>query len=126
MTRRSLLPVCLAAGVLGCATLPQQIAKADGRVLVQGSKSSFRRVLIRTVDGGGLLWVGGYQLGNEAWLSPGPHKIETMCEFLYSWGTKILPGNTVGIDVEQGGTYSLDGAMSGDGKQCEGRLREPA
>jgi len=120
---RGLVAAAIAASAVSCATLPPQIAKADGRVLVEGSKSSSVHVNIRTVDGGDVLWVRGYRIGNQAWLTPGPHKIGVMCEFFYNWGTKILPGNDVEIDVAQGNTYQLDGAMSSDGEDCEVTMR---
>jgi hypothetical protein len=121
-----MLVAALAVTLTGCATLPPQIAKSEGKVRVQGTRNSAKRVFIRTLDGGDILWVGGYKLGSEAWLSPGPHRIETSCEFLYSWGTKIFPGNVIEIDVESGMSYHLDGAISQDGERCDVSLRERA
>lgn len=117
MARRGLLAVAVAIAVAGCSTLPQQVEKADGRALVEGTRNSSVSVLIRTVDGGDVLWINGNDLGSEVWLDPGHHKIEVMCRFQSSWGTRIVPGH-VEIDVTTGSTTHLDGSIDPDGKRC--------
>jgi hypothetical protein len=115
--RESIRALGLVAIVAGCSTLPQQIEKAEGRVLVKGNNTSAVRVLIRTVDGGDVLWIDGDDLGSEAWLDPGHHSIGVMCRFQSSWGTRVVPGQ-VEIDVVAGSTTRLDGTIDADGKRC--------
>lgn len=118
--RTSRFTVLLLVGALAaCATLPPQIAKDEGKVLVQGVENAEHRVLIRTVDDSDVLWVKGYALGRDAWVASGPHEIGVMCVFLHDWGTRSLPGGTLSIDVKPGRTYRLGGAVSADGEHCD-------
>jgi len=86
--------------------------------LLAGANTRSLRVLIRTIDDGEILWVGQYQLATNAAIAPGQHKVNVMCEFNYSWGSSMNPGNVV-IDVQSGKTYDLTGAPSEGGKDCD-------
>jgi hypothetical protein len=116
----------LAVFVSSCSTLPQQYAASANRILVQGVATgkgdAFNRfmfgqlvpgeptgvthVQIRSVDGGDVIWVRGYHLGDKVWLEPGVHKVSVMCCTSYSWG-KIMAGTDVDLDVQTGYTYFL-------------------
>jgi hypothetical protein len=62
--------------------------------------------LIRAVDGGEVLWVRGYHLGDKVWLERGVHKVSVMCSTSTSWGAYTI-GTEVQVDVQPGFTYSL-------------------
>lgn len=113
MSYRTLV-IFLSLASLGAAFAGDEPEKAK----LRGADTSSLKVMIRTIDDGEILWAGNYQLGTQAEVAPGQHKINVMCEFRYSWGTKLMPGN-VTLDFEPGKTYDLVGAVSSDEKQCE-------
>jgi hypothetical protein len=92
--------------VTGCSALPEKYSASASRCLVQGVSSGDRKVLIRSVDDGEVLWVRGYHLGNKVWVEPGVHKLSLMCEGSHSTG-KILIGTEVEIEAVAGYTYYL-------------------
>ncbi|HLX69234.1 MAG TPA: hypothetical protein VKV04_06365 [Verrucomicrobiae bacterium] len=96
----------LAVIISGCGTLPPQYAQAPTRSLVRGISTGDSSVLIRAVDGGEVIWVRGYHLGNKVWLEPGVHKVSVMCSTSTSWGAYTI-GSEVEIDVQPGCTYFL-------------------
>lgn len=100
-----------------CSSLPADIAKQPGKVLIKGVDTAPLKVMIRTIDGGNILWVGNYKLGTEAWVKPGAHKVNVMCEFHNSWGNTLVPGN-VEIVTKEGVLYELTGAQVADGRTC--------
>ena len=63
-------------------------------------------VQINSVDGGEILWVRGYHLGDKVWLEPGVHKLLVMCTTEYSWGS-IMVGTQVEVDIQPGYKYFL-------------------
>jgi hypothetical protein len=96
----------LAALISGCSTLPPQYAQAPTRCLVRGVSAGNSSVLIRTVDGGDVIWVRRYHLGDKVWLEPGVHKVSVMCSTTSSWGA-YSAGSDVEVDVQPGYTYLL-------------------
>jgi hypothetical protein len=113
MKLRSLtVPVALACFSIALADTEPDKAK------LRGEDSKSLKVMIRTVDDGEILWAGNYTLGTKAEVAPGLHKINVMCEFRFSWGTKIMPGD-IALDFEAGKTYDLVGTASADDKRCE-------
>lgn len=92
--------------------------KEPKKAKLLGEDSSSLKMMIRTVDDGEILWVGSYKLGTKTEVVPGFHKINVMCEFSFSWGTKLLPGD-ITHDFESGKTYDLSGTASTDGERCE-------
>jgi len=64
------------------------------------------QALIRSVDGGNILWVRGYHLGDKVWLEPGVHKLSVICSTSYDWGT-MTRGVDVDMDIHPGYTYFL-------------------
>jgi len=73
---------------------------------VRGISNGNSSVQIRAVDGGEVLWVRGYHLGDKVWLEPGVHKISVMCTTRTSWGAEMV-GTEVEVDVQLGFTYFL-------------------
>jgi hypothetical protein len=63
-------------------------------------------VQIRAVDGGDVIWVRGYHIGDKVWLEPGVHKVSVMCSTSTSWGAYTI-GTEVEVDVQAGYTYFL-------------------
>ena len=61
---------------------------------------------IRAVDGGDVIWVRGYHIGDKVWLEPGLHKVSVMCSTSTSWGAYTI-GTEVEVDVQAGYTYFL-------------------
>lgn len=112
MLKKLTLTLTYISLLASCASLPDQIQKKEGRSLVSGINNNGNRVLIRAVDGGEVLMHKNYSLGTEAWLDPGPHNINTMCEFNYSWGKIIIPTKeNISINVEHGKKYHLSGTI---------------
>lgn len=95
-----------AALMFGCSTLPEQYSASNTRCLVKGVSNGNTSVQIRCVDGGDILWVRGYHLGNKVWLEPGVHKVSVSCSSSWSWGS-YMRGADVDITVQSGYTYSL-------------------
>lgn len=91
-------------------------AKDEAKLIGESNKNL--KVMIRNIDDGEILWVGNYQLGTKASIKPGEHKINAMCEFQYSWGTKIVPGE-ITINAEAGASYKILGSLSHDETTCE-------
>jgi hypothetical protein len=96
----------VAALVTGCGTLPERYSPSPTRALVRGVSSGSSSVLIRAIDGGEVLWVRGYHLGDKVWLEPGVHKISVMCTTSTSWGSYMV-GAEAEVDVQPGFTYFL-------------------
>jgi hypothetical protein len=92
--------------VTSCSTLPEKYSASASGCLVQGVSSGGRKVLIRTVDDGEVLWVRGYHLGDKVWLEPGIHKLSVMCEGSHASG-KIIMGTEVELEVVAGYSYYL-------------------
>ncbi|WP_345552578.1 hypothetical protein [Microbulbifer aestuariivivens] len=109
------LPILILT-ISGCAS--NSVSRAPGDALIIGEDSSSLKVMIRTIDGGEILWVGNYTLGTKASISPGEHNVNAMCEFKYSWGTKLLPGN-ITINAQPNTDYKITGRLSNDEKSCE-------
>lgn len=63
-------------------------------------------VQIRSIDGGEILWVRGYHLGDKVWPEPGVHKLSVVCSTSYSWGA-ITSGTDVDMNIQPGYTYFL-------------------
>lgn len=82
----------------------------DHSLVVQRRPSWSTHVLIRSVDGGDILWVRPYHLGGKVWLEPGQHKISVICYTDYSWGTTSR-GTDVDLSVKSGCTYSLSASQ---------------
>jgi hypothetical protein len=97
-----LLPGLLA----GCSSLPEQYSKSPTRSLVQGVLTYDSSVLIRSVDGGPVIWVKGHRLGDKVWLEPGLHKISVMCSTSTTWGA-YTTGAEVEVEVERGYSYLI-------------------
>lgn len=106
------VPVGLALALLAPST-----GLAGQKVRIEGVDSPTVKVMIRTVDDGDILWVGGYSLGTKASVSPGSHKLSVMCEFRQSWGSRLSPGQ-ITIEAEAGKTYRLTGAEGPDSGDC--------
>ncbi|MCL2310128.1 MAG: hypothetical protein FWC42_07640 [Proteobacteria bacterium] len=106
--------VAYAAFILGIFAPASSAIAEGGKILIKGTDTPSLRVLIRKVDDGPLLWVSKYQLGTETWVTPGPHKINAMCEFHrpVTGGDvgEIVPGN-IEIDAKPGNTYHLTGSQ---------------
>jgi hypothetical protein len=98
--------ILFAAFVSGCSTLPEQYAASPTRSLVQGVSTANSSVQIRAVDGGDVIWVRDYQIGDKVWLEPGIHKVSVMCSTSTSWGA-YTAGAEVEVDVQPGYTYFL-------------------
>jgi len=73
---------------------------------VRGVSAGNSSVLIRTVDGGDVIWVRRYHLGDKVWLEPGVHKVSVTCSTSSSWGA-YTAGSDVEVDVQAGYTYLL-------------------
>lgn len=101
-----LLILFAAAFISGCSSLPPKYSAAPTRFLVRGVSTGNFSVLIRAVDGGEVLWVRGYHLGDKVWLEPGVHKISVMCSTSTSWGAYTV-GAEAEVDVQAGYTYFL-------------------
>ena len=102
--------------ISGCAS--NTVSRSPGDALLIGENSSSLKVMIRTIDDGEILWVGNYSLGTNAVIAPGEHEVNAMCEFKYSWGTKLVPGN-ININVQQNTDYELTGRLANDKKSCD-------
>lgn len=111
MTNR-FLPILLTVMCFGTAN------SDSGKAKLHGEDSSSIKVMIRTIDDGEILWVGNYKLDTKAEVVPGSHKINVMCEFRFSWGTKLLPGD-ITLEFEAGKIYDLVGTASADETRCE-------
>ena len=79
---------------------------APNRCLVRGVSAKGASVRIRAVDGGEVLYVGNYSLGDKVWLGPGAHKVSVMCSTSTSWGAYTI-GTDVQLTIEPGYTYLL-------------------
>ena len=103
-----ILILLIASLVCGCGTmkLPEQYSASPNRSLVQGVSSRGSSVQIRAVDGGDVLYVGNYRLGDKVWLEPGTHKVSVMCSTSSSWGS-YMAGTDVEITIEAGYSYLL-------------------
>ncbi len=101
-----ILFVLFAAILTGCSTLPEQYSASPTRVLVRGVSTGSSSVLIRAVDGGEVIWVRGYHLGDRVWLEPGVHRVSVMCSTSTSWGAYTV-GTEVEVNAEVGFTYLL-------------------
>ncbi len=106
-----------------CAAPAAGAQAKPGNVLVKGVDTAPLKVMIRTIDGGDVLWAGPYRLGTEAWVTPGAHRINVMCEFHHSWGQVLLPGN-VEIHAKSGVVYELTGDSAPGGKTCAVRVSQ--
>jgi hypothetical protein len=93
------------------------LAAKDEAKLVGASNKNLK-IMIRNIDDGEILWIGNYQLGTKASIKPGERKISAMCEFKYSWGTKIVPGE-ITINAEAGASYKISGSLSDDEATCQ-------
>lgn len=93
-------------------------SRGKGEAQLIGENSSNLKVMIRTIDNGDILWVGNYKLGTKASVKLGVHNINAMCEFKYSWGTKLVPGD-ITINIESDAKYKITGQLSKDEKRCE-------
>ena len=100
-----LFVLLVAALAWGCSTSAPEPSSRN-RALVRGVATGNTRVLIRSVDGGEVLWTGGYRLGDKVWLQPGRHRLALMCETRDS-RQRIVKGAEVELEVEAGYTYSL-------------------
>lgn len=119
--KSKLFCLILIALMSGCVAV-QKTAK-PGQGLLKGVDNSEVKVMIRTIDDGEILWVGSYKLGTTATIEPGLHKVSIMCEFKYSWGQKIIHGQTE-IDVKPDTIYIVEGKPSSDDKQCIVTVKE--
>jgi hypothetical protein len=63
-------------------------------------------VQINSVDGGDVLWVRGYHIGDKVWLEPGVHKLIVMCTTEYFWGS-VMVGTPIEVNVQAGYNYFL-------------------
>ncbi len=93
-------------------------AADGGTVRLVGADTANSKLLIRMIDDGDILWVGKYQLGTRASTTPGPHRVNVMCQFIDPLFTEYKPGN-VAIDGKDGETIELSGTPSKDGRSCE-------
>jgi hypothetical protein len=96
----------VAAFLTGCSTLPEPYSASPTRALVRGVSTGNSSVQIRAVDGGEVLWVRGYHLGDKVWLEPGVHKISVMCTTSTSFGSYMV-GSEAEVEVQPGFTYFL-------------------
>jgi hypothetical protein len=96
----------LAVFISGCSTLPPQYSALPTRCLVKGVSTDDSSVQIRAVDGGDVIWVRRYHIGDEVWLDPGVHKVSVMCSTSMSWGSYTV-GTEVEVDVQPGYAYFL-------------------
>ena len=101
-----ILTLLLAVIISGCSTLPEQYAASPSRCPVRGVSTGDSSVQIRAVDGGDVIWVRGYHLGDKVWLEPGIHKVSAMCSTSTSWGAYTI-GTEVEVDVQPGYAYYL-------------------
>jgi len=106
--------------IASCAS--NSISRKPGDALLIGENSSSLKVMIRTIDEGDILWVGSYTLGTSAIIEPGNHKVNVMCEFKFSWGTKLVPGN-IQINTQSNTDYKITGRLSSDEKSCDLSVR---
>lgn len=102
--------------ISGCASNPV-ISRAPGEALFVGEENPPLKIMIRTIDDGPVLWIGEYKLGTNAFVKPGQHKINVICEIKYSWGAKLIPGN-ITLDVQPGTDYKISGQLGNDEKKC--------
>ena len=109
------LIISFLAVLAGCKSTHQATSPDKG--LLVGEDSSIVKVMIRKIDEGEILWAGGYKLGTTAPIAIGNHKVSIMCEFTFSWGKKLLPGN-LDIDVKPGIIYKVTGKPSSDEEKC--------
>lgn len=87
--------------------LDESVSKKEGRYLVFGMNTNNSVVLIRTVDNGPILMNKAYKLDSEVWLTPGKHKINTMCQFNSDGIQRLEPCNDFEINIEQNHYYIL-------------------
>lgn len=106
-----------AAVLLAIVPMPMAHAADGAASNLSGTDGGDMRVLIRKIDDGDILWVGGYNLGTKAKITPGQHVVSVMCEFHFSGGSELKPG-TLSLTVEPGKDYALAGAQSADGNSC--------
>src|SRR5262249_50763562 len=101
--------VLLAALLSGCSSPdlpPPRHPVKPGQCLVLGVTSGGSEVMIRRVHDGEILWIKDNQLGHEASVAPGSHKIAVTCTTHASWGTRTVEAE-VQVEVEPGYTYYL-------------------
>jgi len=93
-------------------------SESTGDALLIGEDSPSLKVMIRTIDDGEILWVGNYTLDTKAVVAPGEHIVDAMCEFRYSWGTKMAPGK-ININAQSNTDYKITGLLSDDERSCK-------
>lgn len=109
---RKIAILLFAAILSGCATLPPEYAKSPDKSLVIGKTANGVQTQIRSVDDGEVLFVKGYQLGNQVWLSPGPHKLSISCVKVDSWGS-MIDHKDISLNVKLNHTYELQASFAG-------------
>ncbi|EIW90569.1 hypothetical protein AGRI_01830 [Alishewanella agri BL06] len=110
--------IALIISILAAASCASNsVSRKPGDALLIGENSSTLKVMIRTIDDGEILWVGNYTLGTRAVVAPGEHKVNVMCEFKFSWGIKMVPGN-IQINAQSSTDYKITGRLSSDEKSC--------
>ncbi len=103
--------------ISGCVSTNNSINKVAGQGHLIGKNSDSLRVLIRKIDNGDILWAGTYKLATNAPITKGTHKVFAMCEFNYSWGQQLIPGEFQ-LNVKPDTVYHLNGSKSKDGERC--------
>jgi len=105
----SICLLLIAVSLTGCSSLPKEYAATPTRSLVQGDVTTECGVLIRSVDGGPVIWIRGHRLGSKVWLDPGVHKLSVMCSSSTVWGAYTI-GTEVEVQIESGFNYLISSA----------------
>ncbi len=106
-----------------CAISPAGPEGGGAKILVRGLSKYQTQVLIRSVDGGEILFVRDYELGTEVRVTPGPHEIRVMCLRTTSFGSEIFPGK-IELTAKRAYSYFLFPAKSErNQRKCEIRVQ---
>lgn len=113
------MDIRICAFALLCAfSVAAASADESASATIRGSDSKKLRVLIRTIDGGDVLWVGKFKLGTTATIAPGHHTVAVMCELRESYGLILKPGK-IDLDVAAGRTYNLAATATAESRGCD-------
>lgn len=109
---RLITVAALGTAMLGCAAEQTSMNEKRPAMLV-GADAAGARVLIKSVDGGPILWAQQGALGTRVTISPGHHTVKVVCEL----GAHFVDGELT-IDVQPGRTYDLTASASEGSSGC--------